>query len=100
MSSCASHLYVYYRAASTHTPAIMAGVSKLHEALRAEHCARCELMQRVDTPGGSITWMECYLELTSSFSDAYAQALAEAEFLSSIDGLRHSEYFTKCLPSI
>lgn len=91
-------LYIYYHAAVSDAPAIVAEVSTLQRLLVASHAVQGALKRRPEPDDGRHTWMEVYHAVPDDFTQHLDSMLTKTLLLRLIDGARHAEYFLDCPP--
>ena len=91
-------LYIYYKVAAAHAPALWPRVQAMQAALTAGTGVSGQLRRRPEAQDGRQTWMEIYTAVTGDFDDALASAVTASGIETQIDGRRHTEVFTDTSP--
>lgn len=86
-------LYIYYRVKCEHEHTLGDRVRAMQMALTQRCGVTAALKRRPEPRDGRHTWMETYLNIPDNFDAILAQAIAQSEVASLIDGERHTEYF-------
>lgn len=92
-------LFVYYRVQPRHAEALVASVTRMHEALRRAHPGlQARLLRRADEGVGDVTCMETYTLPAEADPAAVRTAIAEAarSLAPWLAGERHVEHFVAC----
>ena len=91
-------LYIYYRAAAEHAPAVLAEATALQRLLHGACGVQSALKRRPEAVDGRHTWMEVYQAVPDGFTQQLDRMLGHTGLVDLIDGTRHTEFFLDCPP--